>query len=75
MCCVQNNVNHPLKVSLKYKVRLIIVLSILKLILIKKLQTFVTNNVFLDKKVKAQQQRNNTSNKNPCRAGNGTWEL
>jgi len=28
----------------------------------KKLQHFVTNNVFLDKKVKTQQQRNTKSN-------------
>jgi len=33
-----------------------------KLILQEKLQTFVMNNVFLDKKVKTQQQQNTTSN-------------
>jgi len=38
-------------------------LSILnKLTLQKELQTFVTNNVFLDKKGKTQQQQNKTSN-------------
>jgi len=39
------------------------VLSILnKLILYKELQTFVITNVFLDKKVKTQQQQNKISN-------------
>jgi len=33
-----------------------------KLTLQKKLQTLVKNNVFLDKKVKTQQQQNNKSN-------------
>jgi len=37
-------------------------LSILnKLILLKELQTFVISNVFLDKKVKTQQQQNKKS--------------
>jgi len=39
------------------------ILSILnKIKLLKELQTFVTNNVFFDKKVKAQQQQNKKSN-------------
>jgi len=39
-------------------------LSILnKLTLQKKLQSFVTNEVFLDKKVKTQQQQNKKSNR------------
>jgi len=33
-----------------------------KLTLYKELQTFVTTNVFLDKKVKPQQQQNKKSN-------------
>jgi len=33
-----------------------------KLTLFKELQTFVTNNVFLDKKVKTQEQQNKKSN-------------
>jgi len=36
-----------------------------KLTLYKELQTFMTNNVCLDKKVKAQQQQNKTSNIKP----------
>jgi len=48
------------------------ILSILiKLILLKKLQTFVTNNVFLTKKVKTQQQQKKKSNIKTCRS----WEL
>jgi len=33
-----------------------------KLTLYKELQTFVTNNVFFDKKVKTQQEQNKKSN-------------
>jgi len=47
-----------------------------KLTLFKKLQTFVTNNVFLDKKVKTQQQQNKKSNiKTLARAGDWTQDL
>jgi len=48
-------------------------LSILnKLILEKELQTFVINNVLLDKKVKTQQQQNKISNIKAL-AGAGDW--
>jgi len=44
-------------------------LSILnKLALQQNLQKFVTNNVFLDKKVKTQQQNKKINHKNPCRS-------
>jgi len=43
-----------------------------KLTLQKKLQNCVTNNVFLDKKVKAQQQQNKKSNIKPLA---GAWKL
>ena len=43
-----------------------------KLTLYKELQTFETNNVFLDKKVKTQQQQNNKSNIKTL-AGVGDW--
>ena len=47
-------------------------LSILnKLTLYKDLQTFVTNNVFLDKKVKTQEQQNKKSN---IKTLDGDWD-
>ena len=40
-----------------------------KLTWYKELQTFVTNNVFFDKKVKTQQQQNKKiKHKNPCKS-------
>jgi len=50
-----------------------IMLSILnKLILQKTLQNIVTNNVFMDKKIKTQQQQNKKSNLKTL-AGTGNW--
>jgi len=47
-----------------------------KLTLYKELQTFVTNNVFWDKKVKTQQQQNKKSNiKTLAEAGDWTRDL
>jgi len=47
-----------------------------KLTLYKELPTFVTNNVFLDKKVKTQQQQNKKSNiKTLAVAGDWTRDL
>jgi len=43
-----------------------------KLTLYKELQTFVTDNVFLDTKVKTQQQQNKKSNIKTL-AGDGDW--
>jgi len=39
-----------------------------KLTLYKDLHTIVTNNVFLDEKVKTQQQNKKLNIKNPCRS-------
>ena len=70
---------HSLKMLGLYLYTLIIghkscnMLSILnKLILLKELQTFVINNVFLDQKVKTQQQQNKKSNIKTL-AGAGDW--
>jgi len=41
---------------------------LIKLTLRKKLQNFVTNNVFWDKKVKTQQQNKKIKHKNLCRS-------